>query len=506
MRQLVPGQSLAGGRYTVERSLSRGGMGAIDLALDHEAFGRHVVIKTMLDPEAPAGPAEQQAALERFEREARTLAALRFPTIPRIYSCFQEGGQTFIAMEYIEGTDLSAQLTRADEATGQPIPGRPAPITSVVRWGVALCRTLEYLASREPPVVHQDIKPANLILARDSGELYLVDFGAARLRPVTAPGGGKTAIFGTPGYAAPEQFQGHSEPRSDVYALAATLYHLATDDDPAEHLFDYPRLPLMGYIGQILRGALHPDPAMRPSATELRVQLEALQVAEGRRPLRAPDGTVLFHERELSDWCERNWREAAAWLYGSLPERLEADWVRPDLARNLRRWSEPHAGAPDRGLDAVLAQLDARGYGAAEPLLRPHAEAVDLGVVLVETPLGTHLELKNIGRRYLEATVEHPAWLRVRPTTIALIPGESVSLDFEATSRLSPTRTSAGYVLVSTRHRQLAAVRVQGQSAPPKQYRRPRSPQLQLALIAAVFSIWLLIALTIWFSAAVRAL
>jgi serine/threonine protein kinase len=195
-------------------------------------------------------------------------------------------------MEYIAGTDLSAQLSRDDEASGQRLPGRPAPLASVVRWGIALCRTLEYLAACEPPVVHQDIKPANLILARDSGELYLVDFGAARLRPVSAPGGGKTAIFGTPGYAAPEQFQGRSEPRSDVYALAATLYHLATDDDPGEHLFDFPRLAHLGYLGQILRGALQPAVEARPTATELRVQLEAAQRVEGSRPLRTPDGSV----------------------------------------------------------------------------------------------------------------------------------------------------------------------------------------------------------------------
>lgn len=500
MGQLVPGQSLAGGRYTIERSLSRGGMGAIDLAVDHDAFDRHVVIKTLLDPETPADPAEEQAARERFEREARTLAALRFPTIPRIYSCFREGGRIFIAMEYIEGTDLSVQLSRDDETTGQHIPGRAAPITSVVRWGIAMCRTLEYLAAREPPVVHQDIKPANLILARDSGELYLVDFGAARLRPATVPGGGKTAIFGTPGYAAPEQFQGQSEPRSDVYALAATLYHLATDDDPGEHLFDFPRLAHMGYIGQILRGALQRDPTARPSATELRVQLETLQMVEGRRPLRTPDGSVLFAERELSHWCERNWREAAVWLYDKLPEQLETDWVRPDLARTLRHLTQPHATEPDRGLDAVLARLDPRGYGAAAPQLQADRPALDLGDVFVGVPLGTHLELKNVGGRYLEATVEHPAWLRVRPTAFALIPGETVRLDFEATQVMSPSRPNIGTLLISSPNRQLLAVRVEGRTTPPQ--RRISHPGVQGVLLASFLSMWLLIVFIVWLASA----
>lgn len=494
MHLLSPGHGLASGRYTIERSLSRGGMGAIYLATDREAFDRTVVIKTLLDPDSPVDPAEEQAAQERFLREARTLAGLRFPTIPRIYSCFQEGGQTYIAMEYIAGTDLSSQLTRVDEATGQTIRGRPVPMTSVIRWGIALCKTLEYLAACTPPVVHQDIKPANLILARDSGELYLVDFGAARLRPVTAPSGGKTAIFGTPGYAAPEQFQGRSEPRSDVYALAATLYHLATDDDPGDHLFDFPRLAHMGYIGQILRGALQADVARRPDATELRVQLEALQRADGNRPLRTPDGTILFTEAELASWLERNWREAASWLYGPLPERVEADWVRPDLARSLRQWSAPLGSDPARGLDVVLARLDPRGFGEATGQLASNVSQLDLGEVIPGRPVAAKLQVKNVGRRFVEATVEHPGWLRVTPTKLALAPGETATLTFETTQRMSPMRVNTGNLVVSSASRQLLVVGVEGRPLPPNRQPVPRKEQaVMLAIIAAVIIVMLLL-------------
>ena len=493
MHRQAPGQPLAGGRYTIERSLSRGGMGAIYLATDHEAFDRTVVIKTLLDPETSTDLAEQQAAQERFLREARTLASLRFPTIPRIYSCFQDDGQTYIAMEYIEGPDLNARLSRVDEATGQPLLGHPVPITSVLRWGIALCRTLEYLGACAPPVVHQDIKPANLILARDSGELYLVDFGAARLRPVTAPGGGKTAIFGTPGYAAPEQFQGQSEPRSDVYALAATLYHLATDDDPAEHLFDFPRLAHMGYIGQILRGALQPDVGKRPSATELRVQLEALQRVEGNRPLRTPDGSVLFVESELGDWCERNWQAAALWLYGTLPERVEADWVRPDLARNLRLWSAPFAATPGHGLDAVLARLDPRGFGAAVPQLYADKDVLELGEFDINQPLGQRLQLRNSGRRFLEVTIEPLPWLKVHPTSLSLAPGETAALAFDATSRMSASRVNTGILRVSTPGEQLLAVRVEGRAAPTSQ--RATYSRSQGIVSIILISLWLLFVL-----------
>lgn len=499
MQLLTPGQPLAGGRYTVERSLSRGGMGAIYLATDRDAFERTVVIKTLLDPEAPVDPAEQQAAQERFMREARTLAGLRYPTIPRIYACFQDGGQTYIAMEYIAGTDLSTHLSRADEATGQRIPGRPAPMTSVIRWGIALCRTLEYLAACEPPVVHQDIKPANLILARDSGELYLVDFGAARLRPVAAPGGGKTAIFGTPGYAAPEQFQGQSEPRSDVYALAATLYHLATDDDPAEHLFAYPRLNHLGYVGQILRGALQTDVTKRPDATELRVQLEALQRADGNRPLRAPDGSVLFTEAELASWLERNWREATTWLYGPLPERVEADWVRPDLARSLRQWSARQQQGP-ASLDAVLARLDPRGFGEAEPALEASATQLDLGEIAIGQPVARGLHVRNIGRRFVETTVEHPGWLRVTPARLALAPGETAVLTLTGNRLMSPSRVNTGSIVVGDPSRRLLEVRVQAETYKQKQATRTRDDQV-IGIIVVV-TVWLVLLLAMCVSAA----
>lgn len=495
MQQLAPGQTLAGGRYTVARSLSRGGMGAIYLATDRDAFERTVVIKTLLDAASPLDPAEQQAAQERLLREARTLATLRFPTVPRIYACFEDDGQIFIAMEYIAGTDLGAQLTRVDEATGQTLGGRAAPMSSVIRWGIALCRTLEYLAACTPPVVHQDIKPANLVLAHDSGELYLVDFGAARLRPVAAPGGGKTAIFGTPGYAAPEQFQGRSEPRSDVYALAATLYHLATDDDPGEHLFDFPRLAHLGYVGQILRGALQPEIASRPTATELRVQLEALQRVDGTRPLRAPDGSVLFTEAELQAWCERNWREAADWLYGTLPERVEADWVRPDLARKLRQWSAPFASAPNRGLDSVLAKLDPHGFGAATSQLFADTSALDLGEIPPDQLAAKKLELKNSGRRYLEMTVEPPPWLVVQPCDLELVPGEAATLRFEAGPRMSASYTSTGKLQVKERHTRLLVMPVEGQMAQP--HRSPTSRTFQLRAAAFVIALWLLFVLTV---------
>ena len=276
---LQPGQLLANGRYTIQRALSRGGMGAIYLANDHETFDRAVVIKAMLDYFDPSDLQAVQVARARFFQEARTLAELRYPAIPQIYSYFQDGPHNYIVMEYVEGDDLEQRLTHTDD-TGVATAGQPYSQADVLRWGVALCRVLEYLTSRPPgPVIHHDIKPANLILDRASDTLKLVDFGTARARLLLHAGSvglQQSSIYGTQGYAAPEQYRGQSEPRSDVYALAATLYHLATDDDPRPHPFTFPQLNQLGPLGHVLRSALQVEVAARPPVTELRRRLEGL--------------------------------------------------------------------------------------------------------------------------------------------------------------------------------------------------------------------------------------
>ena len=113
-------------------------------------------------------------------------------------------------------------------------------------YGIQACRILEYLHAQSTPVVHQDIKPANLILEAQMGQVRLVDFGTARAQVPEgrAPGDGSgDSVYGTDGYAPPEQYRGKPEPKSDVYALAATIYHLLTDDDdPRDHPFKWPRL------------------------------------------------------------------------------------------------------------------------------------------------------------------------------------------------------------------------------------------------------------------------
>ncbi|NJP05481.1 MAG: serine/threonine protein kinase [Chloroflexaceae bacterium] len=297
---LEPGQSLARGRYTVRHALSRGGMGAIYLATDHGVANRSVVIKAMLDYFDLTNPDEARAAHDRFFEEARTLASLRHPAVPQIYNYFRDGLHNYIVMEYIDGPNLAQSLSHADAMQSSTRPGRPYAQAQVVQWGIAVCRVLEYLAGRQPhPVIHHDIKPANLLLDRKSLDIRLVDFGTARyLIPAHLS---SSDIYGTAGYCPPEQYRGQSEPRSDVYALAATLYHLATDDDPGHHPFVFPQINGLGLLGKILVRALDEDVTRRPDATRFRQSLEAwLKPPLAAPAIEAPDGSPISNERELA--------------------------------------------------------------------------------------------------------------------------------------------------------------------------------------------------------------
>ena len=445
-RPLQPGQLLAHGRYCIQNELSKGGMGAIYLATDHEAFDRLVVVKTILDYFDPTDPQQVHSAQDRFLQEARTLSTLKHPAIPQIYSYFQEGSQNYIVMEYIEGRDLEQDLTHEDDSTGRIRPGHPYSHKDVIRWGIAMCRVLEYLASRKPnPVLHLDIKPRNLVQDNNSQDIRLVDFGTAKSR-VSAQhnlgaSGQKSSIFGTAGYAPPEQYSGQSEPRSDVYALAATLYHLATDDDPRAHPFTFPQLPQFGAFGTVLEAALHQDVDHRSTATAFRQQLESLLTQPNRHPIQTPDGVNVADEQELAKWCEGQWTIAAKWLYNKnkLPEQIERFWGKNKLASDIRGIVQAHA-SKDAGLDAVLSFLDPQGFGSEEPHIAGDKQELNYGRLAATVQSNQSLTITSTGRRFVQAQIQLPQWITTKNATIKLIPGESVTLTLTANMQ----RVSAG--------------------------------------------------------------
>jgi serine/threonine protein kinase len=207
-------------RYRVEKQIGQGGMGAVFVATD-ERFGSTVAIKEtlMLD----------EKFRKAFEREARLLNSLRHSALPRVSDHFVDGNGQFLVMEYIDGEDLSEMMEHE---------GKVYPLKDVLNWADQLLDALEYLHTQEMPVIHRDIKPQNLKLT-SRGQIILLDFGLAKGNP-TNPESATAAksVFGySRNYASLEQIQGTgTDPRSDLYSLSATLYHLLTGVPPADAL------------------------------------------------------------------------------------------------------------------------------------------------------------------------------------------------------------------------------------------------------------------------------
>src|SRR5438552_6068811 len=207
-------------RYRIDKQIGQGGMGAVYVATD-ERFGSTVAIKETLFMDDNYRRA--------IEREARLLNSLKHVALPRVTDHFLEENVQFLVMEFIAGEDLAHTLESG---------GRPFPADTVLKWADQLLDALDFLHNQVNPVIHRDIKPQNLKVT-PTGQIILLDFGLAKGNPTDA--GHQTAaksIFGySRNYASLEQIQGTgTDPRSDLYSLAATLYHLLTNHPPEDAL------------------------------------------------------------------------------------------------------------------------------------------------------------------------------------------------------------------------------------------------------------------------------
>ena len=234
VKQLDPG-SVLNSRYEIVRRIGGGGMGAVYLAKDRNLGDAPRAVKEMV--EAHLDPAQHEKAIGDFKRESLLLTALEHPSIPTIYDYFYDEplGRFYLVMKFVSGGDLASRLRTA--------PGGRIDEKTVVDWGMQTADVLEYLHSRPKPIIYRDLKPANLMIDGNSGRVMVIDFGIARW--VKQEEKGVTAV-GTMGYAPPELFGGRVEPRSDVYSLGATLFHLLTGADPQDNpllIFDFQKNP-----------------------------------------------------------------------------------------------------------------------------------------------------------------------------------------------------------------------------------------------------------------------
>lgn len=278
----APGTVLHG-RYRIKKLLAIGGFGAVYLAEDLRSSQLEVAIKDMICADSE----EFALRLNFFRREAEILRTLsHMPIVPRFYDLIEQEKSAYLVMEFIRGLDLLKLM----ESTGN----RPFPLSQVIEWGKAICDVLTHLHSQSPPIVHRDLKPDNIMLLPDRVSIKLIDFGTARDlgRTSREQMRAKTRVY-TEGYAPPEQIVGKPEPRSDLFALAGTLYHLATGKPPegfytakeiARQLADSTAIPPeQRWFFELLQINLAEDIHERyHSAPEFKADLEKRQVTRER--------------------------------------------------------------------------------------------------------------------------------------------------------------------------------------------------------------------------------
>ncbi|HEY4000809.1 MAG TPA: protein kinase, partial [Candidatus Xenobia bacterium] len=251
------------GRYRIERILGQGGMGAVYLALQKD-LADWVAVKEMdiqtMEPELRA------AWIQQFRAEARILNRLRHSGLPRVYDYFEEDDNPCLVMDFIEGGTLWNLMAKG-----------PVAEDHVFQWARELCDVLDYLHHHNPPVIFKDLKPNNVMLAKD-GSLRLIDFGIAKVADAPGKSDTRTMLKGSvsDGYSPIEQYgQGATDMRADIYSLGATLYSLLTrkipPPAPDRAAENDPLLPL---------ARLRPDCSERMVST-----IEwMMQVSRGARP------------------------------------------------------------------------------------------------------------------------------------------------------------------------------------------------------------------------------
>jgi serine/threonine-protein kinase len=244
------------GPYQILRTLGRGGMGTTYLVWDKTKKIKGAPLLLVLK-EMNASMARIAKARELFEREARILKSLTHPGIPKYYDFFVENDRKYLVMELIHGHNLEQMVYQRGPLTPE----------KATEWMIQVCDILNYLHNLKPPLVHRDVKPANLILRNLDSRLMLLDFGA-----VKELGTSLETRIGVEGYSAPEQYRGKPCPQSDIYGVGATIIFLITGKAPMQYYryqgtkyeFDLSTIPnLSPKLGRVIEKACRSEPRDR---------------------------------------------------------------------------------------------------------------------------------------------------------------------------------------------------------------------------------------------------
>lgn len=253
------------GKYEILKQIGKGGMSVVYLAMDKRLNKQWAVKEVQKNGRGKNGEVVVQSLLA----EANMMKRFDHPALPRIVDIIDNGDTIYVIMDYIEGESLDKILEM----------GGPVDQETVIEWAKQICDILHYLHSQKPPVVYRDMKPANLML-RPDGTVKIIDFGIAR--EFKEENISDTKVLGTRGYAAPEQLdkEQQTDPRTDIYGLGATMYHLLTGKSPAKvdmHTKTVRQYNSNIFIGleNIVKKCIEFDPADRyQSAAELMYALE----------------------------------------------------------------------------------------------------------------------------------------------------------------------------------------------------------------------------------------
>lgn len=261
-------------RYRLLSSLGQGGFGSVFKAQDTLSHNKIIAIK-----EISLTGLQQQEVLDAtasFNREVQVLSDLQHPGLPRLYDYFTDTEHWYLVMDFIEGETLERHLE-------QTIGGHFLRLIDVLRVGIQLCIILDYMHTHQPPIIFRDLKPSNVMLL-PNGNIRLIDFGIARY---FKPGQFRdTMAFGSPGYAAPEQYgKAQTTPYADIYSLGALLHQMITGNDPTEvpfrfqplHTYNlhHPQPDAINLLDRLLMQMVDLDPDNRPGSMALvKQQLE----------------------------------------------------------------------------------------------------------------------------------------------------------------------------------------------------------------------------------------
>lgn len=433
------------GHFEVLSVLGSGGFAITYLAYDRFVKRNCVIKQLKIDIDRND---EQKRQIRRMlKREVEIIGRLASGPIhiPDVYE-FLEEYDSFV-MRYIDGRNLKILLQEQNF--------KPLHLRDALHYVRSVCDILCYMHTQPEWALHGDIKLENIILDT-RGDIWLIDFGLGKLlaRESTPNQYALEAGAGTPGYTPREQWEGASQPRSDIHALAVVLYQLLTGGQypPGldENLLSAHRYnnAVTPEIDRLIAEGMDADVQKRPDAPEFRSRLDILIDAI----LCAPDKTIIDNPKALIHWCETHWAPkdnkplASNWLYTTMASQIEKAWKDEEGVRLVKQLREITAQFPDKpehnqGLDAALAVIEPGKFGVAVPQLAYSIEtattvtdthknttlildplfpnttakySIDFGKLRAGSNTEYTLIFSNPGHRYVSAYIsDYPSWITI---------------------------------------------------------------------------------------------